>query len=597
MDQLISLALRNASNDAQIISDDHGKILSWNRGAKEIFGYSISNIVGESITTLMPKSFQKVHIDALKDFRKTGRLLNAGSIYEMEGLTKSGKVFPVEISLNTFESEGVNYVCALVRDISKRKALERKNKQNAVLLEHVQQISQLGVWCWNVIENKVQWSDLLYEIYGISKDNFKSSFEGYLERVHPEDREIAQNNIKRALDTKSQINFEERIIRPNGEIRYLRSWAGVQTNKKGEVVEMIGACLDITGRKLAENQLKKAFAEVNMLKRQLEEENVYLREEIQLQNNYENMVYGSENFKDVLNQVEQVATTDATVLITGETGTGKELIARAIHNISNRNTKPLVKVNCAAIPKDLIESELFGHTKGAFTGATQDKMGKFELADGGTLFLDELGELSLDLQPKLLRALQEGEIEKVGGQSVRTVDVRVIAATNKNLKEEVQNGQFREDLYFRLNVFPINIPPLRERTSDIPFLLEHFVNKYATKHHKEINYISDDAMNFLKSYSWPGNVREFENTIERAIILSKDESLTFPDIKEDNHKKSKIGESLANLDLVMKEHILKILNDVDWVIDGDNGAAEKLGLKPSTLRDRMKKLGIKRPKS
>jgi transcriptional regulator with GAF, ATPase, and Fis domain len=300
---------------------------------------------------------------------------------------------------------------------------------------------------------------------------------------------------------------------------------------------------------------------------------------------------------NVLTQVEQVAPTDATVLILGETGTGKELIARAIHNTSKRKNNSLIKVNCAAIPSELIESELFGHIKGSFTGAIDHRIGKFELADGGTLFLDEIGELPLHLQPKLLRAIQEGEIEPIGSSKLKKLDDRIIAATNRDLKVETQEKRFREDLYFRLNVFPIKIPALRERADDIPVLMEHFVSKYCKKHHKQIKYISDDTLNQMRSYSWPGNIRELENLIERAIIICQEDLLVIPEFNNSSESKTRIKKSTATLAEVQRNHIIKVLNQTHWKIDGINGAAKLLDLKPSTLRDRMKKLGIKRIQS
>ncbi|MEO8934084.1 MAG: sigma 54-interacting transcriptional regulator [Xanthomarina sp.] len=333
--------------------------------------------------------------------------------------------------------------------------------------------------------------------------------------------------------------------------------------------------------------------ELSKLKKELEQENTYLREEIDLVFNYEEMVYGSAAFSQVLTEVEQVANTTATVLLLGESGTGKELIARAIHNISGRKNKPLIKVNCAAIPRELIESELFGHKKGSFTGAIKDKLGKFQLADGGTLFLDEIGELPMEMQPKLLRAIQESEIEQIGGTEAQKVDIRIIAATNRDLEKEIKEKNFREDLFFRINVFPITIPPLRERVEDIPILIEHFVNKFSKLYSKNIKYISDVTKSNLQTYSWPGNIRELENLIERAVILSNNNTLNIPNFKS-SEKESLISSTVLSLDDVQRNYIKKILKKCHWKIDGPKGAAELLHLKPSTLRDRIRKLDIKK---
>jgi formate hydrogenlyase transcriptional activator len=343
--------------------------------------------------------------------------------------------------------------------------------------------------------------------------------------------------------------------------------------------------------------LRKALQEVEQLKNQLQAENIYLQEEIKIEHNFEEIVGESESLKNVLRNVEKVAPTDTTVLIQGETGTGKELIARAIHNLSPRRERPLIKVNCGAIVLGLAESELFGHEKGAFTGAVQQRIGRFELAHGGTIFLDEVGELPLDIQVKLIRVLEEGEFERVGGSNTIKVDVRVIAATNRDLKKAVEEGKFRQDLYFRLNVFPILIPPLRERKEDIALLVRYFAQKYGRKLGKKIEVVPQEMMDVLMAYSWPGNVRELENMIERAVILSQgsilqiDESL---DIRLDAELQTSGSNTLEDVE---RSHILSVLEETNWVIDGKRGAAAVLGINPATLRSRMKKLGIKRPGS
>jgi len=344
-------------------------------------------------------------------------------------------------------------------------------------------------------------------------------------------------------------------------------------------------------RKQSELKLQKTFAEIKNLKEQLEDDYTYLREEIKLEHNFDDIIGQSEALKYVLFKVEQVAPTDATALILGETGTGKELIARAIHNASQRKDRPLIKVNCTTLPANLIESELFCHEKGAFTSAQARQVGRFELANGATLFLDEIGELPIDLQPKLLRVLQDGEFERLGsGHTIRT-DVRVIAATNRDLEEEVKNNRFRQDLWYRLNIFPITVPPLRQRSEDIPILVNSFVNIFCKKLGKHIKVIPSKTMKILQSYSWPGNIRELQNTIERAVITSQDEKLRV-DIPTLPHLGGTDDRTLAEIE---QEHILRTLEKVHWRIEGPNGGAQRLGLKPSTLRDRMNKYGIKRP--
>ncbi len=329
------------------------------------------------------------------------------------------------------------------------------------------------------------------------------------------------------------------------------------------------------------------------LKARFEAEAVYLQEEIKTEHNFEEIIGQSPPLQILLRKIEQVAPTEATVLIQGETGTGKELLARAVHDRSLRKERPLVKVNCGSIASGLVESELFGHEKGAFTGATQRRTGRFELADGGTIFLDEVTELPLDTQVKLLRALQEGEVERVGSSQTLKVDVRVIAATNRDLKELVKQGLFRSDLFYRLNVFPVEVPPLRERRGDIPLLVSFFLSKFAKKLGKDVRGVSQKAMESLTKYDWPGNVRELQNVIERGVVLAAgtifhiDESLV--------HGGGEIEKSqLETLENVERQHILRALNETDWVIHGKKGAAEILGINPSTLRSRMEKLGIKK---
>ena len=345
---------------------------------------------------------------------------------------------------------------------------------------------------------------------------------------------------------------------------------------------------------IAHRELQSHLQEIESLKNQLQAENKYLQEEIRLNHNFDEIVSKSKVFHKVLQKIEQVATTDATVLILGESGTGKELIARAIHNISRRSRKPLVKVNCATLPANLIESELFGHEKGAFTGALERKTGRFELADGGTLFLDEIGELPVELQAKLLRVLQEGEFERLGNPRTIKVNVRVIAATNRNLELAIEKKEFREDLYYRLNVFPVICPPLRDRKEDIPLLVKHFCQKHENKIGKKINHIPAKVMEALVAYDWPGNVRELENIIERALILSRNGTLESGEWLPVERKTSAGSGALRKLEEVEKHHILEALKKTGWKVSGEKGAAKILGLNPTTLEARMKKWGIKR---
>ncbi|MGP0593491.1 sigma 54-interacting transcriptional regulator [Nitrospira sp. T9] len=337
-----------------------------------------------------------------------------------------------------------------------------------------------------------------------------------------------------------------------------------------------------------------AYREITELKEKLEKENVYLRDEIRTETNFEEIVGESPGLKRVLQQLGIVAPTDSTVLVLGETGTGKELIARALHQLSTRKDQAFVKINCAAIPTGLLESELFGHEKGAFTGAISQKVGRFELAHRGTIFLDEIGEVPLELQSKLLRVLQEQEFERLGGTRTIRVDVRLAAATNRDLMQMVDAGEFRSDLYYRLNVFPITIPPLRDRQEDIPILVRYFTQRYATRMKKPIETIPTRTMERLAGYPWPGNIRELENLIERAVILSQGSELAVPllDLKAGVQRST---QPMATLEGAERDHILRALHDTKWVIGGASGTAARLGMKRTTLISKMKKLGISRP--
>jgi PAS domain S-box-containing protein len=348
-------------------------------------------------------------------------------------------------------------------------------------------------------------------------------------------------------------------------------------------------------RKSAETSLHQAYEEIKRLKDRLQAENIYLQQEVAREHNFGEIIGQSDTIKNIFRKIEQVAPMNATVLLHGETGTGKGVVARAIHSRSTRKDRPMITVNCTALPANLIESELFGREKGAFTGANARQIGRFELADGGTIFLDEIGEMPLELQCKLLRVVQDGEFERLGSPRTVKIDVRIIAASNRNLEEEIRNGKFREDLFYRLNVFPITIPPLRQRSEDIPLLVNHFVAKFNKKIGRKIDSISQDTMNALQDYHWPGNVRELESVIERAIITSQGNSLQILDRFDTTRMKEEPeGEDVKALADLEHDHILQVLRKTSWRIEGKNGAAVILGLNPSTLRARMRKFGIQR---
>jgi formate hydrogenlyase transcriptional activator len=344
---------------------------------------------------------------------------------------------------------------------------------------------------------------------------------------------------------------------------------------------------------VAKDEAETALIEIKQLKDQLEAEKAYLKEEIKLEYNHENIIGQSNEVNYIFYKIEQIASTDTNVLVLGETGTGKELVARAIHSLSLRKDRVLVKMNCAALPSNLIESELFGHEKGAFTGAHSRRLGRFEVANSATIFLDEIGELPLELQSKLLRVIQDGEFERLGSSNTIKVDVRIIAATNRNLEKEVAKGRFRSDLWYRLNVFPITMPPLREHVDDIPLLAEHYIKKISKRLGKTIEVVPVSVMNALQNYHWPGNVRELENVLERAVINSSGPKLRLVDELKQPFKG--LGSGKKTLEAIERDYIIQILEQTQWKVSGNNSASEILGLDRSTLRARMRKLGIIKP--
>tara|TARA_B100001057_G_scaffold408484_1_gene422757 strand:+ start:206 stop:2002 length:1797 start_codon:yes stop_codon:yes gene_type:complete len=400
-------------------------------------------------------------------------------------------------------------------------------------------------------------------------------------------------------------NLERQMITKDGNVLDLVMSAISHRNENGDVDRMLVASKDVTERRKAERELRKTLEENATLREELEQERDYLREEVNVAMNFGRIVGKSSALRQMMKRVEAVSQTPANVLIQGESGVGKELVARAIHVQSNRAKGPLVKVNCASIPKELFESEFFGHVKGAFTGAHRDRVGRFHLADSGSIFLDEVGEIPMELQGKLLRVLQESEFEKVGDDVTRKVDVRVIAATNRDLKKSIVDGEFREDLFYRLSVFPIDVPPLRERENDIIQLAQHFLEQTCLDFSREVLALTKTQADNLRSYNWPGNVRELKNVIERAVILSKGKvlrlDLSMPDLLTDFDlaKESEIHEDEVMSEKQMREfqrrNLKKALELTNWKVSGTGGAAELLGIRPTTLSDRIKAFKFKKP--
>ncbi len=428
-----------------------------------------------------------------------------------------------------------------------------------------------------------------------------------LDFFSPEDREnYSAKLLQRTISGGQFTNEERRMVTHDGRVLELLQSAVSERDSSGRVYRMLVASKDITERNKAERALRATLAENARLREELERERDYLREEVNVSMNFGRIVGKSAALKHMLEQVEAVAQTPANVLVLGETGVGKELVARAIHARSPRADAPLVKVNCASIPKDLFESEFFGHVKGAFTGAHRDRVGRFQLADGGTLFMDEVGEIPLELQGKLLRVLQEREFERVGDDTTRRVDVRVIAATNRDLAQLVADGKFREDLFYRLSVFPVEVPPLRDRSEDVVQLAQHFLDVTCKDFGRKPIKLTRSQLDAITGYSWPGNVRELKNVIERAVILSQGSvlrlDLALPEIALQTGSRQKGPEPARDdvltekeLKALQKKNILAALKQANWRVSGKGGAAELLGIRPTTLNDRIKTFGIKKP--
>ncbi|THI85210.1 MAG: PAS domain S-box protein [Nitrospira sp. CG24A] len=409
----------------------------------------------------------------------------------------------------------------------------------------------------------------------VMADDFRARF------FHSDDIESSQNERRHALEREAPFELELRARRKDGHYRWLLIRYNPLQDEEGRIIRWYATGTDIDDRKRAEERTQK--------------ENLALREEIDQSSMFEEIVGSSDVIRSILTQVAKVAPSDSTVLVLGETGTGKELIARAIHKRSKRSSRAFITVNCAAIPASLIASELFGHEKGAFTGAMQRRLGRFELADGGTLFLDEIGDLPTETQIALLRVLQEGEIERVGGSQSISVNVRVLAATNRDLKAAMATGAFRQDLFYRLNVFPIQVPPLRERIDDIPLLVTYLIERYAKKAGKKIKNIQKETLELFQAYDWPGNIRELQNVIQRAIVLCESETFSV-DATWLKREKHRLSGSVIPLGATLAEHekdiIEAALADCGGQVSGPTGAAAKLGLPRQTLESKITALGI-----
>lgn len=493
---------------------------------------------------------------------------------------RDGKPWPDEIV------HRLSLVSEIFANALLRKQTEEILRESEERLKLAAESAEIGMWMLDLETQRFWATDRAREIFGFAAET-DITMDLFLEMVHPTCREPVREAVRRGVDEGRSIDVEYQIVLSDGSKRWLHSSGRIHEGTD-ETRRLLGATRDVTERKEAEEALQRAFAEVQDLRRKLELENAYLQREHILQHGGGRIVGESPVIMDMLKMIEQVAPTNATVLVEGETGTGKELVANRIHHLSERHGRSMVKVNCAALPSTLVESELFGREKGAYTGAVSRESGRFEIADGSTILLDEIAELPLELQSKLLRVLEEGQFERVGSPRSLTTDVRVIAATNRDLRAEVEAGRFRRDLFFRLAVFPIRVPPLRERRGDIPLLIWAIVQELSAGMNKAVESIRREDLASLQRHDWSGNVRELRNVVERALILCHGPVLRI----ELPFSPSPSDDTVLSMDEVQRRHIVKVLEIAGGRIRGAGGAAELMDIKPTTLRSRMQRLGL-----
>ncbi len=584
------------------VLDQSGRFLEVSDKWMERTGYSAAELRGRSPEDIAtPESARRIRQEHLPGFRRTGKLdhVSVGFIAKdgtsLEFLMKARVIYD--------DDDEPRYSIAVFFEAS---ALARAERRYEDLYHSTPAMLHTIDTEGRITDVSNHWLDKLgygrEEVIGRSILDFLSADSG----------EQSKNRLKEIFETGNLNNIPRQMVTKSGEVLDVLCSAHTEVDKIRGARTVLVATKDMTERNRAESKLREAYGEIARLKEELERERDYLREEVSVSMNFGRIVGESPALGAMLARIEAVADTPANVLIVGETGTGKELVAHAIHARSRRAEAPLVKVNCASIPHELFESEFFGHAKGAFTGAYKDRVGRFQLADGGTIFLDEVGEIPLELQGKLLRVLQEREFERVGEDVTRQVDVRVIAATNRDLEKEVEAGNFREDLYYRLSVFPVQVPPLRKRGDDVIQIAVHFLEQICRDFGRPVPNFTQSQVDEMRHYDWPGNIRELKNLIERAVILSRDDSrleLSLPtqgtSVASDSEaivlpaagaargKRGFITE--REMKRQQRENIRRALEYAGWRVSGEQGAASLLGLKPSTLSDRMRALGLQKP--
>jgi PAS domain S-box-containing protein len=585
--------------EAIVLRDIDNHVLRANREFTKLFGFTVEEAMGRDISELIVPDGSWDESEQVREALRRGERVNAELVRKRKDgkrLTVSFVAAPVKVDGGPPEIYGI------YRDITERKKADEALRRSEAYLAEGQRLSHTGSWARCVSSGEIYFSLESFRIFGLDPENTRMTLDNLLTRVHPEDRPEFEKIIQQAATDASDFETDYRILRDDGTTRYIHVLGHPVRNSAGDLSEFVGTLMDVTDQMMSRKALEDAFAEINRLKDQLFQENVALRQEIDEASMFDEIIGNSTALKKILQELQTVGPTESTVLIYGETGTGKELVARAIHNLSERRSNAFVKVNCAAIPTGLLESELFGHERGAFTGAIALRIGRFELAQHGTVFLDEIGEIPLELQPKLLRVLQEREFERLGSSRTLRTNARLIAATNRDLFAMVGQNKFRSDLFYRLNVFPIYVPALRDRTEDIPLLVRYFAELFSRRMKKSIETIPAETMSALIAYDWPGNVRELQNVIERAVILSNHGVLRIPaaDLRiartappgSEEAPSRPAKRSRASLPSLSREQILEALTETRGRVGGSAGAAARLGLKRTTLIALMKRLGI-----
>jgi PAS domain S-box-containing protein len=568
------------ATDAVVSVDQRSQIILANPATTRVFGYQIPEMIGQPLTMLMPELMREINKAGFQRYLETNhRHVNWQGV-QLTGLRKGGEEFPIEVSFGEVVNNGQHIFTGFIRDITDRKQAEEKIWEQEAELRQLLELVPQHITVLGPDGSRLYLNQAGLDYYGLTLEEWQRCDPRRL--IHPDDRERMTNGSQIKFISESPHEVEARLLRNDGKYRWFLFRHNPIRVGQAYITRWYSSATDIEDRKQAEQRLQH--------------ENVALREEIAKASMFEEIVGTSAALQTVLSHVSKVAPAESTVLITGETGTGKELIARAIHKGSLRSLCPFVGLNCAAIPRDLIASELFGHEKGAFTGATQQRLGRFELAGGGTIFLDEVGELPAETQIALLRVLQECEFERVGGTKSIQTDVRVIAATNRDLQAAIAGGTFRRDLYYRLNVFPIDVPPLRERREDIPVLVAYFIDRYARKAGKNIRGMKTKSLELLQSYTWPGNIRELQNVIERSVIVCDTETFSIDEnwlsLRPLASEPKSGAELTRKLAFQEREIIEAALRESGGRVSGLSGAAAKLGIPGSTLDSKIRSLKI-----